>query len=121
VETLYVDVVNQGLQYSLEGVGPATWVTGIIDGRSVLIGGEEYFVEVIDYRDGDRIPNEEIAIPRLLDSTAFIYRSDSGVLPEFEGRMRSVLQALPDEVSGPPDGVPVPDLWVVLGRAEGST
>lgn len=116
VDTVFVDVVNQGLQYTLEGLGPAAWLAGRIDGASVSLGGEEHLVSVVDIRDGDRIPNEETGIPALLDRTTFLYRDDSGAMPELEGRVRQMLQAVPDEVTGPPDGVPVPDIWVLLGR-----
>jgi len=72
---------------------------------------------VVDARDGDRSPNEEIGLAALLDRTTFLYRTDSGLLPGFEGCVRQLLQAVPDEVAGPPDSVPVPDFWVLLGRS----
>jgi hypothetical protein len=119
-ETVFVEVVNQGLQYTLDGAGPAAWFAEALDGRSVTLGGNDYIISISDIRDGDREPNEDIGIPALLDSTMFLYRSDSGLLPELEGKLRSYVQALPDEISGPPQGVPVPDIWVLLGSREGT-
>jgi hypothetical protein len=119
-DTIYVEVVNQGLQYALEGSGPASWFAAALEGKSVDLGGTEYVISIADIRDGDREPGEEIGVPALLDSTIFLYRSDSGLMPELEGKLRSYVQALPDEVSGPPQGVPVPDIWVLLGGREGS-
>lgn len=116
-ETIYVDVVNQGLQYTLDGAGPAAWTRGLLDGRCVELGGIEYLISVVDTRDGDRSPNEETGLPALLTSTTFLYRTDSGLLPEFEASVRRMLQAVPDEVAGPPDSVLVPDFWVLLGRS----
>lgn len=116
-DTIYVDVVNQGLQYTLDGAGPASWTRALLDGRCVELGGIEYLISVVDARDGDRSPNEEIGLAALLDRTTFLYRTDSGLLPGFEGCVRQLLQAVPDEVAGPPDSVPVPDFWVLLGRS----
>ncbi len=116
-ETIYVDVVNQGLQYTLDGAGPASWTRGLLDGRCVELGGIEYLISVVDTRDGDRSPNEETGLPALLNMTTFLYRTDSGLLPEFEASVRRMLQAVPDEVAGPPDSVLVPDFWVLLGRS----
>lgn len=117
VDTIYVDVVNQGLQYTLDGAGPATWTRGLLDGRCVELGGIEYLISVVDTRDGDRSPNEETGLPALLNTTTFLYRTDSGLLPEFESSVRRLLQAVSDEVAGPPDSVLVPDFWVLLGRS----
>ena len=116
-ETIYVDVVNQGLQYTLEGAGPASWTKALLDGRCVDLGEIEYLISVVDARDGDRSPNDEIGLSAVLDRTTFLYRTDSGLLPGFEGSVRQLLQAVPDEVAGPPDSVPVPDFWVLLGRS----
>ncbi len=120
-ETVFVDVVNQGLQYTLEGSGPATWVAEALEGRRVSLAETRYIIHVVDVRDGDRIPNEETGLPAVLDSTVFLYRSDEGALPEMEGVLRSYFQAIPDEISGPPQGVPIPDIWVVLGHQEGDS
>jgi hypothetical protein len=114
-DTVYVEVVNQGLQYTLDGSGPAAWLANALDGKQVTLGGNPYIIQVADIRDGDRTPNEDTGVPALLDSTLFLYRSDSGLMSEFEGRLRSYVQALPDEVSGPPQDVPVPDIWILLG------
>lgn len=119
-DTIYVEVVNQGLQYVLDGSGPASWFAAAIEGKSVDLGGTEYTISIADIRDGDREPGEETGVPALLDSTVFLYRSDSGLMPELEGKLRSYFQALPDEVSGPPQDVPIPDIWVLLGGREGS-
>jgi hypothetical protein len=116
-DTIFIDIINQGLQYTLDGAGPASWTRSLIDGRSVELGGIEYLMCVVDTRDGDRIPNEEIALPALLDRTTFLYRTDSGLMPGIEGSIRQMLQAVPDDVAGPPEGMPVPDLWVLLGRS----
>jgi hypothetical protein len=117
VDTIFVDIVNQGLQYTLDGTGPAAWMKALIDGRSVILGEIEYLISVVDTRDGDRSPNEETGLPSLLETTTFLYRTDSGLLPGFEGTIRQVLQAVPDEVAGPPDSIPIPDFWVLLGRS----
>ncbi len=116
-DTIFVDIVNQGLQYTLDETGPAAWMKALIDGRSVILAGIEYLISVVDTRDGDRSPNEETGLPSLLETTTFLYRTDSGLLPGFEGTIRQLLQAVPDEVAGPPDSIPIPDFWVLLGRS----
>lgn len=117
-DTIRVDVVNQGLRYLLDGRGPAAWFADVLDGRSVILGGTEHVLEVVDVRDGDREPNEELGIAATAQTTLFLYRREVPVLADLEGAIRSAFQALPQGVSGPPEGVPLPDIWVVLGRPE---
>lgn len=115
-DTIRVDVVNQGLRYLLNGQGPAAWFAGALDARSVILGGTEHLLEVVDVRDGDREPNEELGIPATAQSTLFLYRREVPVMAELEGVIRSAFQALPRGVAGPPAEVPLPDIWVVLGQ-----
>ncbi|NLP05201.1 hypothetical protein GX411_04565 [Candidatus Fermentibacteria bacterium] len=115
-DTIRVDVVNQGLRYLLDGRGPAVWFAGVLDGKSVVLGGTEHLIEVVDVRDGDREPNEELGIPATAESTFFLYRMEVPVLADLERAIRSAFQALPQGVAGPPGDVPLPDIWVILGQ-----
>jgi hypothetical protein len=112
--TLYVDVANNGIQYMLGGLGAATWVASVLDGKSIDLDGSEWVMSVVDTRDGDRL-SDELGIPELLETTLFLYRPDSETCRLAEGRIRSVLQALPVETTGPPQDLRVPDIWVLLG------
>ncbi|MBD3278924.1 MAG: hypothetical protein GF388_11545 [Candidatus Aegiribacteria sp.] len=113
-ETLYVDVANHGVQGTYGGAGAATWVRSVINGRSLDIGGEEWLIEVVDFRDGDML-NPELGIPGTLDSTVFMYRDSLSVLVGVEEAMRrTFLENAPEpaETSALPDP---PDIWVLLG------
>lgn len=114
-ETLYVEVVNWGLQYSLEGMGAATWLSSKIENRSLILGGREFLVLVSDIRDGDRIPNDEVGLPALLDKSLFLYREDINELDEAEEKIRKAIQSIPDIVEGPPLSLPIPDIWIIIG------
>ena len=113
-DTLYIDIANHGIQYTLEGMGAASWMASKLDGREVTIQGRDWILKVSDIRDGDRL-SEEIGIPAALETTTFLYRPGSAVCGELEGIVRSVFQALPAQVQGPPQGVPVPDVHVLMG------
>jgi len=112
--TLHVDIANHGIQYTLEGMGAASWMSSRLNGRAVRIDGEEWVVSVADVRDGDR-QSDEVGIPATLEATLFLYRPGSSFGAQFEEVLRSVFQALPTAVQGPPSGVPVPDIHVLLG------
>jgi hypothetical protein len=113
--TLFVEVVNYGLQYSLDGLGPATWVSSRIDGRSIEWNDTECVLLVTDTRDGDRYPNEELGLVSPLESTIFMYTNEFEAAEQAESILRQYFQALPDDVQGPLADLPVPDLWVLLG------
>ena len=113
--TLFVEVVNYGLQYSLDGLGPATWVSARIDGRSIVWNEVECVLLVTDTRDGDRYPNEELGLVSPLESTVFLYTREFEAAERAESALRQYFQALPDDVEGSPVDLPVPDLWVLLG------
>lgn len=114
-DTLYVDIVNQGIQYRLDGQGAASWLASRLAGRSLAVEGAEYLLEVVDTRDGDRVPNEELGFPGVLGSTFFMYAVERPGAAALESAVRTALQAVPDETSGA-GAVPVPDAWVLLGR-----
>jgi serine/threonine protein kinase len=114
-ETLYVEVVNWGLQYSLEGMGAATWLSSKMENKSLILDGREFLVRISDIRDGDRLPNDEVGLPPLLDRSLFLYREDVNELTEAEEKIRKAIQSIPDIVEGPPLSLPVPDIWVILG------
>jgi hypothetical protein len=116
--TLYVDVANNGLQYTLGGMGAATWVASVLEGKSIMLDGTEWLLRVVDTRDGDRL-SEELGIPELLETTLFLYRTDNGFFRLAEGKIRSAFQALPGDPVGPPEGLRVPDFWVLLGTPSG--
>jgi len=117
-DTLYVDVVNHGIQYSLEGLGAATYVGGILDGRSCTVDGVQYMISVIDIRDADTF-NEEIGIPESLEETIFLYRPENAQAAALEGFVRQYIQALPLQGEFPVENVPVPELHVLLGENSG--
>jgi hypothetical protein len=114
-DTLYVDIVNQGIQYRLDGQGAASWLASRLDGRSLALEGGEYLLVVVDTRDGDREPNEELGFPGVLGSTFFMYSQERPGAAALESAVRIALQAVPDETAGA-GAVPVPDAWVLLGR-----
>ncbi len=111
--TLYVDVVNHGVEGSFNGMGAATWTGSVLENGYLDIDGEKWVVEVVDIRNGDRL-NDELGIPRELDSTLFLYKRDVEVLKSAEEEIRRIFR-LPrnDGSSHPPDP---PDLWVLLAR-----
>jgi hypothetical protein len=114
--TIYVEIVNQGLQYTLEGLPPSEWVSSVLDGRSMTHGGQEWLLSVVQTREGDSEPNPELGMQAVMDSTVFLYRTDVEACVRAEESIRSMLQALSPAVKGPPEGIPVSDLWILLGR-----
>ncbi len=117
--TLYIDVANNGLHYTLGEQGAATWVTSVLNGKSIMLEGTEWLLSVVDTRDGDR-PTDELGIPELLETTLFLYRTDSRLSRLAEGQIRNIFQALPTEPVGPPEGLRIPDFWVLLGNPSGN-
>lgn len=115
--TLYVDVVNHGIQYSLEGMGAASWVAGKLDGKACTIMGTEYIVSVSDIRDADRF-NEEIGVAEVLDQTLFVYHERHPAASGFESLVRQYMQALPGNPSAEAATVPVPDIHVLIGSSQ---
>lgn len=112
--TLYVDIVNHGIQYSLDGLGAATWAAGKLEGKACVIQDIEYLIAVSDIRDADRF-NEEIGIPEVLDHTMFLYNERHPAANEFESLVRQYMQALPTSAPAETDEVPVPDLHILIG------
>jgi hypothetical protein len=112
--TLFVDVVNHGIQYPLEGLGAATWAAGRLDGRSCRINDTEWLVKVSDIRDADRY-NDEIGIPSLLQETLFLRHSSNAQAETLEILIRQYFQALPLQGSFMLDQVPIPHIHVLMG------
>lgn len=111
--TLYVDIANHGLDGSYEGTGAATWVRSVLNNRSFVLDGEEWLIEVVDYRDGDR-QNSDLGIPASLESTLFLYRRNLPVLYSAEEEIRKAFldTVEPVTISIPPP----PDIWILLGQ-----
>lgn len=114
-DTLFVDVVNHGIQYTLDGLGAASYVGGILEGRSCSIGGTVYTISVTDIRDADSF-NEEIGIPEILEETIFIHNPGNSAAATLEQLIRQYVQALPLQGGYPVETVPVPDIHVLLGE-----
>jgi len=114
-DTLFVDVVNHGIQYSLEGLGAASWTASKLEGKACDIGGVEWIVSISDVRDADRF-SDEIGIPELLNETLFIHKEGNLPAAELEAIIRQYLQALPLSSSFPVEAIPVPDLHILMGR-----
>lgn len=112
--TLYVDIVNHGVAGVFGGAGAATWVRSVLNGRSILIEGEEWYIEVVDFRNGD-ILNVELGIETELDSTLFLYRREIPICKSAEAIIRYVVleDSTVDEFSDL--SLPIPDIWVLLG------
>ncbi|MFO7627274.1 MAG: hypothetical protein R6V62_08460 [Candidatus Fermentibacteraceae bacterium] len=113
-DTLFVDIANHGIQYTLEGMGAASWMASKLNGKAITIDGTQWILGVSDIRDGD-LWNDEIGIPAVLDGTMFLYKPGSTMGPQIEAALRGVFQALPSAVQGQPQAVPVPDIHVLLG------
>lgn len=114
-ETLYVDVANHGVQGTYGGAGAATWLRSVINGRSLDIDGEEWLIQVVDFRDGDML-NPELGIPGTLDSTVFMYRDSLPVLVRAEEAMRQAFLENAAETGRSFSSPGPPDIWVLLGR-----
>jgi len=115
--TLFVDVVNHGIQFSLEGMGAATWVASKVDGKACDIQNTEWLIKVSDIRDADRF-SEEIGIPELLEETLFLYREANIQAGSLEVVLRQYFQPLPDSAEFPLEAVPIPDIHVLIGRQQ---
>ncbi len=115
--TLFVDVVNHGIQYSLEGLGAATWVAGALEGKAFTWEGTEYLIAVSDIRDADSY-NEEIGIPEVLDTTIVLYKGSSEASAELERLLRRYFQALPAASPDRFSNVQPPDIHLLIGSAD---
>lgn len=113
-DTLFMDIANHGIQYTLEGMGAASWMAAKLNGKAITIDGKQWILSVSDIRDGD-MWNDEIGIPAVLDGTMFLYKPGSTAGPLIEAALRSVFQALPSAVQEQSQSVPVPDIHVLLG------
>lgn len=113
--TLFVDVVNHGIQYSLDGMGAATWVATRIDGKSCQIGEIEWLIAITDIRDADRF-NEEIGIPQVLDETIFLHKEGNLQAGSLETILRQYFQPLPGSSEFPVETIPLPDIHVLISE-----
>ncbi len=113
-DTLFIDIANHGIQYTLEGMGAASWMASKLNGKAITIDGAQWILSVSDIRDGD-LWNDEIGIPAVLEGTMFLYKPGSTIGPGIEAALRGVFQALPSAVQAQPQAVPVPDIHVLLG------
>ena len=113
--TLYIDIVNHGLEGVYANVGAATWVRSVLHDRSITLDSEEWLIRVVDFRNGDRL-NAELGIPATLDSTLFLYRAHLQLLAQAEERFRELFL---DNTTGEhpqatsPDP---PDIWILLAE-----
>ena len=116
VGTLYVEVINQGMEFPPDGSTPAhLWLAGEIDGRSISVPEQgEWLLSVVETRWGDRRTNEEIPLSYGSESTAFLYHRGSSFCRAAEAAIREAVQPLPRPVAGPPEGVIVPDIWILV-------
>ncbi len=113
-DTLYIDVVNHGIQYALDGLGAATYAGRILDGRSCVIEGVSYLIRVVDVRDADGF-NREIGIPAALDETLFLRHGNAAEARALEQLVRQYVQALPLQGTRSMSDVPVPHLHLLIG------
>ena len=114
--TLYVDVVNHGIQYSLDGLGAATWTAGRIEGKSFDFNGVEWVIAISDIRDADQF-SEEIGIPEVLDETLFLYHQTNSPAVSLETLLRQYFQPLPTSSDFPVETVPISDIHILIGRS----
>ncbi|MCP4648150.1 MAG: hypothetical protein GY852_10545, partial [bacterium] len=114
--TLFVDVVNHGIQYSLEGMGAATWFAGRIDGKSCDIEDSEWLIVISDIRDADRF-SEEIGIPELLEETLFLFKESNSPASTLEILLRQFFQALPPGSGFPLETIPIPDIHLLISSS----
>ncbi len=115
--TLYVDVVNQGMEFPPDGSTPAhRWLADVLDGSAFRVPGRgEWLLRVVQTRWGDRGRNDEVPLTYGLDSTAFLYRRGSEHCRAAEAAVREAIQPIPRAVAGPPQGITVPDIWILVG------
>jgi hypothetical protein len=118
--TLYVDVVNQGLEFPPDGTTPGhVWLADRIDGRSITVPDHgEWMLSVVDTRWGDRNGNDELPLAWRPESTIFLYREGSEHCRAAEAAIREAVQPFARAVSGPPEGIIVPDIWILAGGGE---
>ncbi len=112
--TLFVDIVNHGIQYSLDGMGAATWTADRIDGKACSIEGTEWLISVTDIRDADRF-SEEIGIPEVLDETLFLFKPDNLQAGTLETLLRQYFQPLPGEAEFSLEAIPISDIHILIG------
>ncbi len=113
--TLFVDVVNHGIQYSLDGLGAATWTAGRIEGKSFDFDGVEWIIAISDIRDADEF-SEEIGIPEILDETLFLFHQSNSAAASLETLLRQYFQPLPSASEFPLETVPISDIHILIGR-----
>ncbi len=114
--TLFVDVVNHGIQYTLENMGAASWAAGGIDGKSCSIEGVEWLISISDIRDADQF-SEDIGIPELLNETLFLHKEGNLPAASLETLLRRYFQPLPDSPEFPMETIPVSDIHIFISRA----
>ena len=114
--TLFVDVVNHGIQYSLENMGAATWTASRIEGRSCEIDGAEWLIAISDVRDADRFC-EEVGVPELLNETLFLHKENNLPAASLETLLRQYFQPLSDNPEFSSEEIPIPDIHILIGRA----
>ena len=114
--TLFVDVVNHGIQYTLENMSAAAWTASKINGMSCEISGVEWLISVSDVRDADRF-SEDLGIPELLVETLFLHKESSVPAGHLETILRQYFQPLPDSAEFPLETIPVPDIHILLGQS----
>ena len=115
--TLYVEVINQGMEFPPDGATPAhVWLAETVDGRSVTVPGHgEWLLRVVQTRWGDRGSNEEVPLSYGTESTVFLYRRSSAHCRAAEAAIREAIQPIPRTVAGPPEALTVPDIWILVG------
>lgn len=115
--TLYVEVINQGMEFPPDGVTPAhVWLAETVDGRSVTVPDQgEWLLRVVQTRWGDRGSNEEVPLSYGTESTVFLYRKGSAHCRAAEAAIREAIQPIPGTVAGPPEALTVPDIWILVG------
>ena len=115
-DTLYIDVVNHGIQYALDGLGAATYAGRILDGRSCVLEGASYLIKVVDVRDADGF-NREIGIPAVLEETLFLRHGNAAEAQALEQLVRQYVQALPLQGTRNMSDIPVPHLHLLIGSS----
>lgn len=115
-DTLYIDVVNHGIQYALDGLGAATYAGRILDGRSCVLEGASYLIKVVDVRDADGF-NREIGIPEVLEETLFLRHGNAAEAQALEQLVRQYVQALPLQGTRNMSDIPVPHLHLLIGSS----
>ncbi len=113
--TLYVDIVNHGLEGTYGGVGAATWVRSVLNNMSIILDGEEWLITVVDFRNGDRL-NTELGIPASLDYTLFLYRNNLPLLSAAEEEFRKLLLESDAGEHSRAAAPNAPDIWILLGN-----